>query len=156
MNRRGEYSQRQKLAHHTKETECSSLQNWQTPTVMMPNETPESFKKRKEKNGYNNGTTIPNLQVHVVMEANWPTATVAGLTEGGVSKNIKMTEEGFKTWRDGTKTEYGAKLRDSVIWMENGQPDPNNTNTTGKPLELNPDWVEQLMGLPIGWTALDY
>ena len=21
---------------------------------------------------------------------------------------------------------------------------------------LNPDWVEQLMGLPIGWTALDY
>jgi hypothetical protein len=84
---RGEYSQRVKQARHIRESESSSL-------------------------------------------VNWPTATVAGLVEGGVSKNVKMTEEGFKSWRDGTKTEYGAKLRDSVVHYEaKNWPTPNTMDT---------------------------
>ena len=36
-----------------------------------------------------------------------------------------------------------------------GQPDQGRSSSTGKPHgQLNPDWVEQLMGLPIGWTDL--
>jgi hypothetical protein len=44
----------------------------------------------------------------------------------------------------------------------NTQADPTNHKKSGKPQELlpkgylNPDWVEQLMGLPIGWTDSDF
>ena len=38
-----------------------------------------------------------------------------------------------------------------------GQPDQDRNNTTGSSHgQLNPDWVEQLMGLPIGWTDSDF
>jgi hypothetical protein len=30
--------------------------------------------------------------------------------------------------------------------------DQTNNNTNGKSLVLNPNWVEQLMGLQVGWT----
>ena len=36
------------------------------------------------------------------------------------------------------------------------QQDQTKNNTNGSKLVLNPDWVEQLMGLPTGWTDLDY
>jgi len=39
-----------------------------------------------------------------------------------------------------------------------GHPDQTNPNTSGKSQEsqgkLNPNWVEHLMGLPVGWTDL--
>ena len=41
-----------------------------------------------------------------------------------------------------------------------GHHDQANLSTTGKSQEsqgkLNPDWVEQLMGLPTGWTDFDF
>jgi len=152
---------------------------------MMPNETPESFKKRKEKNGYNNGTTIPNLQVHVVMEeTNWktPQTVDCGIPRPPRFKGDAPSEKGsarsrmnFGDYRmdlkdqvalppnwptpratkmEGTTSkDYGNCLLETVL--EAGQPGPNNPNTTGKNLELNPNWVEQLMGLPIGWTDCD-
>jgi hypothetical protein len=61
----------------------------------------------------------------------------------------------------------GDLLPDAVKIEEEraGQPAPASLNTTGKRQEqqaemvvpeargkLNPDWVEQLMGLPVGWT----
>jgi hypothetical protein len=36
-----------------------------------------------------------------------------------------------------------------------GPQDPTNHSTNGKNHALNPSWVEQLMGLPVGWTDLD-
>ncbi len=43
------------------------------------------------------------------------------------------------------------KLEDAIII--NGRPDPDKSNTTGKNRgQLNPKWVSQLMGLPVGWT----
>jgi hypothetical protein len=40
-----------------------------------------------------------------------------------------------------------------------GHLDQTKNNTNGKNqelLKLNPDWVEQLMGLPVGWTDCDF
>ena len=37
-----------------------------------------------------------------------------------------------------------------------GQQDPMNHNSHGNPAELNPEWVEYLMGIPAGWTDCDY
>jgi hypothetical protein len=49
-------------------------------------------------------------------------------------------------------------LGEQVHGMCNGQQDLIKSNTTGKSQEsqgkLNPDWVEHLMGLPVGWTDL--
>ena len=70
---RQEYSQRLKLGHLTRENECLS----------------------------------------------WPTATVAGLVEGGVARNVGMNSEGFWAERE-NGVRYGAKLRDAVIHMEKG------------------------------------
>jgi hypothetical protein len=39
--------------------------------------------------------------------------------------------------------------------VRDGLPDPDNLNTNGNPRgQLNPDWVETLMGFPIGWTRI--
>lgn len=32
----------------------------------------------------------------------------------------------------------------------------DQTEPMDRTAKLNPNWVEQLMGLPTGWTALDY
>jgi hypothetical protein len=49
------------------------------------------------------------------------------------------------------------KYLDATVEEHSGQPDQGNTNTTGKNRgQLNADWVEQLMGLPTGWTDLGF
>ena len=70
----------------------------------------------------------------------WPTARSSD-AEGGRIKTEK-TEKGFRSKREKSDQYFGAKLRDAAE-ME-------------KPptMKLNPNWVEQLMGLPIGWTDL--
>ena len=46
----------------------------------------------------------------------------------------------------------------TTIVIEDGQQDQGKSSTSGKsresPSVLNPNWVEQLMGLPVGWTQL--
>jgi len=70
----------------------------------------------------------------------WPTARSSD-AEGGRIKT-EQTEKGFRSKREKSDQYFGAKLRDAAE-ME-------------KPpsMKLNPNWVEQLMGLPVGWTQL--
>jgi len=70
----------------------------------------------------------------------WPTARSSD-AEGGRIKTEK-TEKGFRSKREKSDQYFGAKLRDAAE-ME-------------KPpsMKLNPNWVEQLMGLSTGWTDL--
>jgi len=82
----------------------------------------------------------------------YPTPSVAGCVEGGIAKNVEMTSSGFKATRE-NGTSYGAKLRDAVLTF-NSQQDPMNPKGNGKKHVLSPNWVEQLMGLPVGWTQL--
>ena len=123
--------------------------NWATPNTMdvLPARSPEKLAEAKKKGG------CKNLREEVM---NWPTASVAGCVEGGVAKSVEMTPSGFKATRE-NGTSYGAKLRDAVIHHanNNGRLDQANPNTNGKNRgSLNPNWVEQLMGLPVGWTDL--
>jgi len=118
-------------------------QNWPTPRAGNP------------------GSRKPGTGGKILAEEakkNWPTASVAGCVEGGVAKNVEMTQSGFKATRE-NGTSYGAKLRDAVIHHENnnGLPAQEKSSTSGKnhgSPKLNPNWVEQLMGLPVGWTQL--
>jgi hypothetical protein len=52
------------------------------------------------------------------------------------------------------KPRHNTQLPNAV--MLDTQLDQAKPNTNGNNPVLNPDWVEQLMGLPTGWTDLDY
>lgn len=54
-----------------------------------------------------------------------------------------------------TRVDSGQKCLGRDLNRLNSHQDQMKNNTNGKHQEqLNPDWVEQLMGLPIGWTDL--
>jgi hypothetical protein len=176
---RQEYSQRVKLAHLIRESESSSwgTPNWSTPTVM---DTANIQQPRKPNPS---GGQKPPLCQEVM---NFPTPSVAGCVEGGVAKNVEMTPTGFKatrengtsygaklrdavltfptpTARDWKGCGNATPRKDGKSRMDNldavvkfGQADPTNPSTNGKSHALNPSWVEQLMGLPVGWTDLGY
>ena len=127
---RQEYLARAKSVHRIKEKESSS---WATPNTMdhlqagISGSYKESLEGRRARSS--------NLRDQV----NFPTP---------------MAEEGGKI--SGGKTENQDSLTKRA---RNGQLDPTKNNTNGKPLvslKLNPNWVEQLMGLPVGWTDLDF
>jgi len=86
----------------------------------------------------------------------------------------KKDRKGEKSWptpqtsdknaaADPTRKEHRTQLRDvETNHLPNGRHDLAQDNTDGKSqgslvqkkMKLNPNWVEQLMGLPVGWTQL--
>ena len=180
-----EYSLRKKSVSHTKDEEFLS---WASPNTLdwMKERSPEAMERQFAT--HRKGRTRPsNLREQI----NFPTPTVAGLVEGGVAAEVKLTPTGFKAVRE-NGTEYGAKLRDAVLtyqtfptptareWKGSGNATPRkdgksrmdtldaivkygcqhqtNPKKSGKNQEslgvLNPNWVEQLMGLKVGWTQI--
>ena len=170
--RRGEYSQRLKQVHLTKERESLSLENYPTPRVGG-----QGFNASEARRN------SPNLETTVILkesELSWPTATASD-PEGGPQKDrVELTDSGFKLRKKGKEhMTYGAKLRDAVEFHESpNYPTPcaseekyrlNGESQASKCLfavyrresiikgengHLNPSWVESLMGLPEGWTQL--
>ena len=64
-----------------------------------------------------------------------------------------------RDWKGGLGTDKARQRNDlDKIVLLDGQQDQGKSNTSGKSREsskvLNPNWVEQLMGLPVGWTQL--
>lgn len=83
----------------------------------------------------------------------WPTPdTVTGGTSGHLKKGIDIRPTGSK---------IQIRLQDAVInqrfWptprAEHGQGCPNLATAAGG--QLNPTWVEWIMGYPCGWTVLE-
>lgn len=68
----------------------------------------------------------------------FPTPRVSD-AEGGKIQT-ELTEKGFRSYRKSSNQWFGAKLRDAV------EMDVKD--------KLNPNWVEQLQGLPVGWTQI--
>ena len=119
---------RDAVIHHEK--------NWATPSTMdnLPARSPEKLAEAKKKGG------CRNLREDVV---NFPTPTA-------------------RDWKDtaGSKKGRDLSLPKMLFGCTNDGPqDQTKNNTNGKnpvSLRLNPNWVEQLMGLPVGWTDLDF
>jgi len=129
--------------------ETYEKKNWATPQTFDSNNivrTPEKLAQtRAEKNA---GCMNLREQVHYPemdhsrkAAKNWPTVTV-----GEEKYRIKGNSQASKC------------LSAMAARGELGHPDQANHSTTGKSQgsqgKLNPDWVEQLMGLPVGWTDL--
>ena len=147
--------------------------NWATPNTMdtLPPRSPEKLAEAKKKGG------CKNLREEVM---NYPTPRTSDAEGGRIETFV---EDGtFKSKRHKSNQTFGAKLRDAIetfptpmvrdhkdtegmkdrpghatlprVLFQSIQADQTNPNTNGNKLELNPNWVEQLMGLPVGWTDL--
>ncbi len=98
-----------------------------TPTTQEYPQDPEEFKSRMEK--YPNGTTMPNLDTQV--QELWPTPT-ATTHKGGKKKERKQ------------KQNRETALKDKVSQM------------AGKPSQMSPRFVADMMGFPHNWTELPF
>jgi hypothetical protein len=117
---RGEYSQRLKSAHLTRENEFTL---WQTPVA---NDSVE-----RAKGNYNSrGEAKLSAQVK-----NWPTPSA-------------------RDWKDSPGMAQTTVNPDGSHRNRNDQLARAVYSVTPPAGSLNPDWVEWLMGVPIGWTDL--
>jgi hypothetical protein len=136
---------------------------WKTPTATNMQRTEEGMKKRAEARaktgrGYNEGC----LEEQVINRESWATPSTMEHLPSGVSQSYKESLTG--------RRKKSSNLRDQV-WptpQVGGQDERADTRIArGRDLNLpakatldqpkgylNPSWVEQLMGLPKGWTQL--
>lgn len=169
---RGEYSQRVKLAHHTKESEStfwptartSDAEGGRIETVI----TEQGFKSIRKKSNQYFGAKLRDA-VETMEEMNWPTPTTqdANKATKKIRKNhqnnltaIVFSQESLPTpttrdWKGGYK-EASLVRADGKSRRFDSLPNAaiGGVGTDIVPGHLNPNWVEWLMGVPTGWTAL--
>ena len=147
--------------------------SWPTPHAEQMGNTPETWDSRMQKRIQQGKQPFATpLAVEVQRpERMFPTPRVSD-TEGGIVKNVELKDGSFsRVNKDGVR--WGVKLKDAVNhlqmfptpqsrdWKGQGQrgsyPEgkkdclPNAVQSGG---QLNPTWVEWLMGYPTGWTDL--
>jgi len=144
-----EYSQRVKSASHIKEKESLS---WATPNTMdvLPPRSYEATQKQAmtARKGRNNPANLREQVDPTCVKAykdakNWLTP-----------QQNDWKSEGLRPFSK--QKMIGTQVKEILL---KDQPDLTKNNTNGNALEsykLNPDWVEQLMGLPVGWTDFDF
>ena len=134
---RGEYSQRVKLAHLTRESESTS---WATPNTMdhLPQRSEEALVRQATTQ--RKGRTKPaNLREQVNPTAvaiyqeptSWPTATVFDVTGGSYPTELVNGQWRSKHSKDPNSPWYGAKLRDAVETAEKMWPTAEKFPTPG-------------------------
>jgi hypothetical protein len=163
--RSGDCTQRRKQARLTNASDASSWRNFPTPTALE-----EKYRIGGNTQASKNLTAMARRGE---LNSNWPTPRAGnpGSRKPGTGGKI-LAEEAKKNWgtpasNDANKTphcEINSKqggLSKSVgieeAKIHNGPPAPEKSSTSGKnhgSPKLNPNWVEQLMGLPVGWTQL--
>ena len=180
ISHRGEYSARLKLVRPINENESLSwptARNSDAEGGRIETEMSEKgFRSKRHKSDQYFGAKLRDA-VETHEEKNWPTPTLAESSGGKRTKqikegkwhNIQLREaidlENEKNWptpksRDwkggmGTSKERQKHDLDKIVHLPNTQQDQEKSSTSGKSQgRLNPNWVEQLMGLPVGWTQL--
>ena len=147
---------------------ADQVKNWATPQVTdvrtdvrMPSERSDKAKKGGCK----------NLREEVMQPQNWPTPTSAEGTKIGNQPNYgqvalsnhpssvgqpdraKLNKSGKSQGSWSTPQARDWKGAEGRAYKGQTKDLPSQTEATGK---LNPNWVEQLMGITVGWTDLGY
>lgn len=125
-------------------------EQWPTPTAMSrprSEETMEKCLKFRQSKGKN---TVPlYLEEKVKKEESWATPTQDGnYNRKGASKH---SGDGIATQVQNWPTPRETMSRD--VDHDRGKGNLGE-KVQSKGMKLNPNWVEQLMGLPVGWTQL--
>ncbi len=168
---RGELFELQKPEHLTKERDSLGLESWPTPTGIHAergnhNEPLENYLQRVED--YQTGKTKgkPGKSLGVAVRFPNPTTQDAGKATKKLRTNHQnnLTAIVFETETFPTPTarDWKGGYREESLTRKDGKSRgfdhlPNaaigGVGTDQHPGQLNPDWVEWLMGWPIGWTA---
>ena len=102
-----------------------------TPTSVMTDEPPEKMRERAERNGYKNGTQYGSLLSQVKYSGMLPTPTAQ------IIKHSHKKNYWDKRIKDGRQKDLSM-----VIHGHNGMTS-----------QLNPQFVEEMMGFPENWTV---
>ena len=151
--RRGEYSVRLKSAHHINGSESSFLP------------TPTATTYGSNQGGAAGRTGKVRHSLESMAKRNlWPTPTTQDNNQvGGKDKRGTTLGGAVRIWPTPTSRDYKGGYRAESLARKSGRSramdllpnavlDGKGTETaTG---QLNPTWVEWLMGLPTGWTDL--
>ncbi len=143
----------------------SQAVNWPTPVATFVGDSPEAYRARQAKvlaTPGNHGKSGITLETKV-NEVNWATPRANDAEKRGQIANDPRNGLPAQTqWPTPQASEYkgmsqrgvtSPKDRLTNCVMTDGLPAPDKSNATGKSRgQLNPKWVSQLMGLPVGWT----
>jgi hypothetical protein len=134
---------------------------WPAPTTRDRNETLEQVQERKEKFQRGESNFNPGLALCVAVKL-WPTPTTP--SGGGErskdragSGNLHWMARAGKLWPTPTTRDYKGANSAEHLAKARGHHDqpPNAVKMAGHSGgQLNPTWVEWLMGFPTGWTDL--
>ena len=141
IQQRQEYSARLKSAHLTRESECSSLA-WPTATA-------------RDWKGCGNATTRKDGRNRI---DNLEAAIKYGHLDRAKSNKSGKNQE-FHQWAtpraNKVHPEITEKNRQHLANRNKSNLEEEVAGHCGKATgKLNPNWVEQMMGLPVGWTQL--
>ena len=136
-----------------KDLPAQTEQNWATPNTMdcLPSRSYEAMKRQATNGGRKNRKRPGNLreQIDPLMCQAYEDA------------RREANHDNWPTPRAGNpgsrKPGTGGKILAEEAKIHAGPPAPEKSSTSGKnhgSPKLNPNWVEQLMGLPVGWTQL--
>jgi len=146
--------------------ELEEKKNWATPQVT---DIRTDVRKPEERSDKANKGGCKNLREEVMQPQNWPTPTSAEGTKIGNQPNYgqvalsnhpsivgqpdraKLNKSGKSQGSWSTPQARDWKGAEGRAYKGQTKDLPAQTEATGK---LNPNWVEQLMGLPVGWTDL--
>jgi len=143
------YFQLQASTLLTKETECGLL----LKTPCAADSYSENLSKKEQKMG-NSGTLAQEIATGFVQKRGLmlPTPSVSCVEGGQQADRVERNPSGGYVLRkkNNPNVTYGAKLSDAMIF------EANQMGIDGKTFQLNPLFVEEMMGFPKNWTALPF
>jgi len=168
--RSGDCSARRKRARLTNASDASSWQNYPTPTSRdWKGKQANEYKDERGEENNMKFASLPGV-VEKISKSNWATPQASDHVEGArtakesnqkcLGRDLNQMEN-WPTPRAGNpgsrKPGTGGKILAEEAKNHAGPPAPEKSSTSGKnhgSPKLNPNWVEQLMGLEVGWTQL--
>ena len=119
-----------------------------TPTSVMTDEPPEKMRERAERNGYKNGTQYGSLLSQVKYSGMLPTPTSMEVHNAERVAKVKGKQSTLKSRENGDNIQNGLMNHMDFYGMLSTQSDQQD----GKTSQLNPQFVEEMMGFPENWT----
>jgi hypothetical protein len=149
--RSGDCTQRRKQARLTNASDASSWRNYPTPTALE-----EKYRIGGNTQASKNLTAMARRGE---LNSNWATPNTMDYMETRSAEGVEKIASGARKGRKRPSNlrEQVDKKTCDIYKQLNGPPAPEKSSTSGKnhgSPKLNPNWVEQLMGLPVGWTQL--
>jgi hypothetical protein len=136
-----------------------------TPTSVMTDEPPQKMRERAERNGYKNGTQYGSLLSQVKYSGMLPTPTAGEHKHGKTDKYWQnriekgrqedLSMQAYKGMLPTPTTDSASNRKNK--YKQGGTPlsvaiQPM-IEEDGKTSQLNPQFVEEMMGFPENWTV---